>query len=220
MTNRSEQLERREREERVRDEAARIIAQRAAWRGRVIVAAGISAIVIAPIATAFILGGCGGQSTGSQNVATQATTAPPEQPTVAIAALSGGSTVGAETGVASGRPEALPPDIVVSVPDTLVSPGEPIEFSVQGTSDVTELALADGINDPQPFVRDSTGTWRVSYRVPLRPKHERFGLSVTAKNDANRWRRVWVFLRVKNVEAEQSRIDESREPEPGSEGRK
>jgi hypothetical protein len=38
--------------------------------------------------------------------------------------------------------------------------------------------------------------WRAQDRVPLHPRHERFGVSVTARNDADRWRRVWVFLNV------------------------
>jgi hypothetical protein len=44
--------------------------------------------------------------------------------------------------------------------------------------------------------------WRVSYRVPLRPKQERLGLSVTAQNDLNRWRRVWIFLHVQQPKTE------------------
>ena len=32
--------------------------------------------------------------------------------------------------------------------------------------------------------------------MPLRPKQDRIGLSVTAKNDQHRWSRVWLFLQV------------------------
>jgi len=47
------------------------------------------------------------------------------------------------------------------------------------------------------MVRDEVGnTWRVGYRVPLRPGTDRLGLSVTAKNESHRWRRVWLFLQV------------------------
>ncbi len=70
-------------------------------------------------------------------------------------------------------------------------------MKVEGTPDVTEMALSDGHGDALPMVRDSTGnTWRVNYRVPLRPRASRIGLAVTAKNDAHRWRRVWLFLQV------------------------
>ena len=80
---------------------------------------------------------------------------------------------------------------------TVVAPGEPISFTVYGTPDVTEMSLSDGIGDRQAFVHDARGdVWRVDYRVPLRPRQERIGLSVTARNDLGRWRRVWVFLQV------------------------
>ena len=59
------------------------------------------------------------------------------------------------------------------------------------------MALSDGRGDALPMVKDSTGNvWRVNYRVPLRPKTDRLGLAVTAKNEGNRWRRVWMFLRI------------------------
>ena len=51
--------------------------------------------------------------------------------------------------------------------------------------------LWDGIHDRQAFAYDSTNSlWRATYRVPLKPSFERVGLSVTAQNESNRWRRV------------------------------
>ena len=41
----------------------------------------------------------------------------------------------------------------------------------------------------------ATGTWRTYYRAPMRAV-ERLGLAVIAKNGVQRWRRVWVFVRV------------------------
>jgi len=38
--------------------------------------------------------------------------------------------------------------------------------------------------------------WRAYYRIPMSGKSEHPALSVTAKNGANRWRRVWVFFTV------------------------
>jgi len=93
--------------------------------------------------------------------------------------------------------------------DTFVTAGQPIEVMVEGTHDVTEMALSDGRGDALPMVRDSTSdTWRVNYRVPLRPKTDRLGLAVTAKNDSHMWRRVWVFLQVDDGK-------QKVEPEPG-----
>jgi hypothetical protein len=78
-----------------------------------------------------------------------------------------------------------------------VTAGQPIEVKVQGTPDIVEMALADGRGDPIPMVRDSSDdTWRVDYRVPLKPKQNRLGLSVTAKNEQKKWARVWLFLTV------------------------
>lgn len=94
---------------------------------------------------------------------------------------------------------ALPPDISVSVADSLVLPGEAVEITVLGTPDVTEMVLWDGLNDRQALTKSTdSNAWHVTYRVPLRPSAERLGLSVTAKNDAERWRRRWVFLQVGN----------------------
>ena len=96
--------------------------------------------------------------------------------------------------------ESLPPDIEVAPLDTLVSPGEPIEIVVRSTPDVARVALSDGSGEKQALVRDPGGElWRVTYRVPLRPRHERWGLSLTATTEASRWRRVWVFLRVREA---------------------
>ncbi len=89
-----------------------------------------------------------------------------------------------------------PPDFVPFVTDTLVAPGESVDVTVQGTPDIVEVVLRDGIHDPQGFRYDAASkTWQLIYRVPLRRSWERIGLSVTARNDANRWRRMWLFLK-------------------------
>ena len=106
------------------------------------------------------------------------------------AALSQGST-------ANGLDGVLPPEIALGEIDTLVTPGQPVHVTVYGTPDVTEISMFDGLNDRQALVHDTEhDTWSVDYRVPLRSKSDRVGLSLTAKNAANRWRRVWVFLKV------------------------
>lgn len=93
--------------------------------------------------------------------------------------------------------DSLPPEIEATTSDTLVVPGAVVGITATGSEDVTEVTLADGIGKPQPFAFDSTEkVWRTFYRIPMRPKSERPALSVTAKNGANRWRRVWVFLEI------------------------
>ena len=149
-------------------------------------------------AATLLLSGCGEKKServaqvsrpaAVENVVPAVATAPPAP--VQDAALSQGST-------ANGLDGILPPEIALAEMDTLVTPGQPVHVTVYGTPDVTEVALFDGVNDRQALVHD-TGhdTWSVDYRVPLRSKTDRIGLSLTAKNGANRWRRVWVFLKV------------------------
>lgn len=92
--------------------------------------------------------------------------------------------------------DSLPPDIVASVENSVVVPGEAVEIMAMGSPDVREVILADGIGKTQSFVYDlEAKAWRTFYRVPMKIRGEKLGLSVTAKNDGNRWRRVWLFLR-------------------------
>ena len=157
-----------------------------------------------PIAAAVLLSGCGGQGTESKRGDADAQVAvvlPSENATVALPeapVAQGDSRMDTQPAI---QGESLPPDLSVTVSDTLVSPGESVEITAEGTSDVGEIVLWDGIHDRQALTYDSMAkVWRTNYRVPLRPSSERFGLSVTAKNEANRWRRVWVFLSVQREE--------------------
>ena len=94
------------------------------------------------------------------------------------------------------------PDVTASVADTMAAPGDSVEIIARGTPDVTEVTVWDGIHDKQALAYDAAAKlWRGAYRMPLSPKRERVGLSVTAKNGANRWRRVWIFLRVEPEES-------------------
>jgi len=91
----------------------------------------------------------------------------------------------------------LPPEVVVSVPDSLAVPGSIVEITAEGSADVTAITLSDGRGQTRPFTYDTTANvWRASYRVPLRSATERLGLSATATNGGNRWKRVWIFLNV------------------------
>lgn len=150
------------------------------------------------VACIVLLTGCGrdvGVAKSTETASEARSTAPAEgaQPAASPA-------VAVKAPVAAGSEESLPPDLEVAPVDTLVSPGEPVEIVVRSTSDVARVALYDGSGERQALVRDPGGDlWRVTYRVPLRPHHERWGLSITAKTEANRWRRVWVFLRVREA---------------------
>jgi hypothetical protein len=83
---------------------------------------------------------------------------------------------------------------------------------VRTTSDATRVELKTESGDVIPFVRDAgSPSWRATYRVPLKPMHERWGLSVTARNGSDRWRRVWVFVRaLDGGEVESAGADSSR----------
>ena len=165
-------------------------------------------LFIAAVVAGVVLSGCGQRSASSAQANSPAQSM---GPAAGVAQAQVASTTAVPASASGGLSaddravlEGLPPDLSVSVADTLVAPGEVIEFVVEGTDDVSMVALADGRDDPLPFVRDEgTNTWRAQYRVPLRPKSERFAVSVTARTDAERWRRVWVFLHVQPAGAEE-----------------
>jgi len=97
----------------------------------------------------------------------------------------------------------LPPDVVASETDLVAARGSIVEIVAEGSDDVVEMTLSDGGRTPTAFRFDEgAGLWRASYRMPLRPASDRIGLSVTAKNASQRWRRVWVFVKVPHDMAE------------------
>ena len=173
-------------------EASRRRAQRAMF------GACIAATAITLVATVTLLESCGSDSSSSKSASSSyESTAAPLQNVVASTDGLQGPVSSVPLIETSDELKSVPPDAVVAVSDTFVTAGQPIEVTVQGTSDVTEMALSDGRGDPLPMVRDSSSdVWRVNYRVPLRPKTDRLGLAVTAKNESNRWRRVWLFLQI------------------------
>jgi hypothetical protein len=158
--------------------------------------------LVVTVALGVILTGCGGKSDSavaqSQEEHAVATTTGQTQVASAVpAGAQGGARQQGLSATDQAVREGLPPDLSLAVTDTLVTPGQVVDVLVQGTPDVSSVALSDGRDEPMPFVRDAgTNTWRAQYRVPLHPRHERFGVSVTARTDADRWRRVWVFLHV------------------------
>ena len=65
--------------------------------------------------------------------------------------------------------------------------------------------------DPSDYLAWYAGHFRIVevdstfYRVPIRTRTERVGLSVTASTNSNRWRRVWVFMNVEPAGGEASK---------------
>jgi len=171
-------------------------------RERALMGVWVGGTLVALIATVAVLDSCGNSRTSaSRRVSYEQQNATAPQ---AVVASTGPISAETSTGLdavntVGGAQDGLtvPPDVLASVSDSFVKPGQPIEVSVEGTPDITEMALSDGRGDAIPMVRDSSGqVWKVNYRVPLRPRTDRLGLAVTATNDTHRWRRVWVFLQV------------------------
>ena len=153
----------------------------------------------AMLAGGLLLASCGQEQEEAKPpvsaVTAQATPSPGSAPVAAAPALAVRTPVEAK----SGDEETLPPDVEVVPVDTLVTPGQPLEVVVRTTSDVTRLALSDGRDEPLAFVREQgSDRWKVTYRVPLKSHVERWGVSITARTDAGRWRRVWIFLHARD----------------------
>ena len=154
------------------------------------------ALALSMIGIAMVAMGCGGrqhaESTSSVGGGQDAVAASAALPAPPIAAIAGSS---AAEQISTVTNDSVPPDVSASIADSLVTPGTVIEVLAKSSPDVEEVLLADGIGKPQRFAYDQTSdSWRASYRVPVKFPGERLGLAVTAKNNTQRWRRVWVFL--------------------------
>ena len=153
-------------------------------------------LIAGAFAIGLIAGGCGEKSTGqvATSGSTPAVVSEPGPVTAVPASQTPGGSQSEGEYVASA--DSLPPEVAATVLDSLVIPGGAVEITAQTSPDAMELTLWDGLGKKQPFVYDEPGkVWRAFYRVPLKST-ERVGLSVTARNDGGRWRRVWVFLNV------------------------
>ncbi|MBI1796412.1 MAG: hypothetical protein HYR74_05105 [Candidatus Eisenbacteria bacterium] len=154
------------------------------------------ALLAVPVAVTLAVFGCGGDHPGdkvAENSDRHVVAAPVPARTPAVAASQTASPDPAGVGLI-GSGEAQGPDVTASVPDTTLQPGRSVEVTAVATGDVRQVVLWDGLHDRQSFAYDSTsGSWHATYRMPIKTK-ERVALSVTAFNDRDRWRRVWVFL--------------------------
>lgn len=169
--------------------------------------AAIGATLAVASLTVFLLAiGCSKQE--AKTVATQAVKTEQAVPGPAVAASAPAPAqplASEQTPAADTTQEAalLPPDISGSAAEEYVQPGDVVEITAEGTTDVVEVTLTDARGKTQPLTYDaSMGMWKTLYRVPLKTSTDRLGISLTAKNGENGWRRVWVFLNVQKLAAE------------------
>jgi hypothetical protein len=165
-------------------------------------------IVMASATLAFLALGCSEHKEQAQ-VATDAGPVPAVQEIPqTVVASTGGNTPEAglmTQGDATALGDSLPPDVTAFAPDSLVVPGGVVEITAQASADVTAMTLTDRLGQKHPFTYDSEAkAWRVYYRVPIQTNTEQLGLSITATNGANRWKRVWVFLKTQGEEPKES----------------
>lgn len=177
------------------------------------VGAAAGTLVLAAAAVAFLAIGCGEQKTktavqraeapGASGVLVAAAEKIPAVSGEATTTATEGATENteanatppADSGATETLADALPPDVAASVTETIATPGGVVEILAEGSPDVTSVTLTDAVGKKYPFTyQAATDRWRVLYRIPIRIKTEQLGLSVTAANGANRWKRIWVFV--------------------------
>jgi hypothetical protein len=146
---------------------------------------------------AFLALGCGEQK---ERAAVETNAAPAaalkQTPTAAVAVTAMTTPEAGSEGLTAST-DSLPPDVTAFATDSLVTPGNVVEITAQASTDAGTVILTDGLGHKYPFAYDTDAkAWRVHYRVPIRTHLDRLGLSVTATNGTNRWKRVWVFLNV------------------------
>lgn len=183
------------------------------WRTMLLLGFEALGLIVAAFAISFIAGGCGEHR---ERVAATAPATSGQNTTVATAAAVEPSTPAREP--QENDPvvdvDSLPPEVSASVQDSVVTPGAAVEITAEASIDATDLVLWDGIGKRQSFVYDLKGkVWRTYYRVPIKSAN-RLALSVTAKSQGGRWRRVWVFLDVQRPGVETP--EPSPSPSPSS----
>jgi len=166
-------------------------------------------IVMASATLAFLALGCSEHKEQAQVAADAGPIAAvQETPQTVVASSTGGSAAEAgltTQGDATALGDSLPPDVTAFAPDSLVVPGGVVEITAQASTDVTAMTLTDRLGQKHPFTYDPEAkAWRVYYRVPIQTNTEQLGLSITATNGANRWKRVWVFLKTQGEEPKES----------------
>jgi hypothetical protein len=160
----------------------------------------ITVLTASAVMVAFLAVGCGEQKQQAA-VETSATPAAAMERTSSTV-VAATSTTTPQAGLAGGigsrtSSDSLPPDVSAFAPDSLVVPGSVVEITADASTDATSLTLTDALGKKYPFTYDTDAkAWRLHYRVPIRTHIDRLGLSVTATNGVNLWKRVWVFLKI------------------------
>lgn len=159
------------------------------------------AMLAAAVAVGCLLSSCGShdevQSTNGMSHNRSDVVTTPSQPILALPASSTPAVRTPESRPVTVTADSLPPEIAAFVEDTLVTPGQVVTIDAEASLDVTEVVLTDDLGHRQAMhFDDGAGLWRTYYRVPLRVRSERMGFSITARNGAQRWHRVWIFLRI------------------------
>ena len=152
--------------------------------------------LVAVVAVAFLTMGCGKQE--KQKLASEAGQVEAgvlEQP-VATTASMVNTTPRAERTEIPMAADSLPPDVVASASALVADKGQVVEITAQGSMDITEVILSDGLHKTPLAYDMEAKAWRGVYRVPLRTKADRVGLAVTATNGRGQYQRVWVFIEV------------------------
>ncbi len=157
-------------------------------------------VIAASAVVAFLALGCGEQKERAAVETSAAPAAALEQraPSAVVAATGTATPEAGATGERlTASVDSLPPDVTAFAPDSLVVPGTVIEITAQASTDAVAVTLTDRLGHKYPFVYDTDAkAWRVQYRVPIQTPIDRLGLSVTATNGTNRFKRVWVFLNI------------------------
>ena len=156
-------------------------------------------VITASAMVAFLALGCGEQKERAAVETSAAPASAVEQTSPAAVTATRTTTpeAGNEgTGLTTSA-DSLPPDVTAFAPDSLVIPGNVVEITAQASTDAATLTLTDRLGHKYPFFYDTEAkAWRVHYRVPIQTHIDRLGLSVTATSGANRYKRVWIFLKI------------------------
>jgi len=165
------------------------------------------AMAIATTALMVSAAGCG-KSGNSESASASQPVAQAQAGT--LSEMQGGEKQGQLVGPGEPDTASVPaPQVEASVGTLTAKPGEEIQITAAGSPDVTGMFLTDDLKHAQPFSYDvDAKLWQTTYRLPLKPMSDHLAFSVTARNEAGRWSRVWVFVDVtrEKVEAKEDSL--------------
>jgi hypothetical protein len=172
------------------------------------------AAAIATIALMVSVAGCGKRGGTSQSANASQPVAQAQAGT--LSDLHAGEPQVENTPQEGDTARAPAPDVEASLGSLVAKPGEEIQITAVGSPDVTGMFLTDDLKHAQPFSYDADAKlWSTTYRLPLKPMSDHLAFSVTARNQAGRWRRVWVFVNVTPEAEEPKEAKADSLPQPG-----